>query len=226
MEPTLNYILATDGLSGNLNKLQKEVGVKHRVVHIIRHMKDSKDVVSKVEEYIRHLDSNIIPIVIVSAGSRDVSVDHLGLSHISNSIIRDSNNNLTTYAVDYLKDIFENLKSLVSSRGGKIVFSFLVPCPKEQMYGVSSNSLKIQKALSEIFVNCNDMIDALNDGPTPDIKQFVEVKGRRSCMPARRQKKIRNINYTDGVQPVRKVQVEMLKVLCRYMDILKSMLHE
>ena len=220
----LSFILASDGLTGRINR-QHVVELRKlpsETIHIVKHMGTAQEVVHKAYTFVDRLAEDVVPILVVSAGSRNITVDHHGVKHISNSIINGSNSKFSSYAVSELENSFLSLKQLVINKGGQIAFSFLIPCPSEQMFRVSSNPVKLQKALSEIFVNVNDMICDINEGPTPDIKQFVEARSNaRELMPGRKQKKIKNFKFSsDGIHPVRSTQLLMMDVLCRNFKIM------
>ena len=166
-----------------------------------------------VENFLKN-ENIMMPIVLLSAGNCDLSTKYFPISTLQ----REKYGSMVRKMVQNIMIPLNKLKTVVEERDGRIIVASLIPCPKFQSYEKSKLSEKIQCVFSTAYCTINDEFDEFNEAnllPTPPLKKYMEVSGKRKIYyKDRRQKKIRVGKYkADMVCPETEISKKMTKAL-------------
>lgn len=170
-EDNIQCIFASDGLIGDF---VADIPFEK----IIINDGNMNSICSRTCSYIRTLNPSISPIVIFSAGSMNLSITKFyeEFGRLPTTYFQNKEN--VSYILDTLSKALlgptEKLLSLILERGGRILFTSLIPLPCNFSKDVP---IDIQKVLSEAFIDFNTNIKGLNstvNGYTCYIAREVE----------------------------------------------------
>ena len=175
-EDAIQYILLSDGLTGNCCP-------EGKIIFLYENGGTFEEVAAKGLQYMNSLPKMIKPIILISAGSKDITPEVLCISQ--NSIIGNEDA-IKSYAVTKLTREIKQLMKVVKERNGILTVAPLLPCPASMVYkpprqGVINNEKQsLANFLLDMYCTLNNKIMDLNRSYgmfTPVINSTVEETG-------------------------------------------------
>lgn len=172
-EDKIKYILVSDG------KIGKSCAHEN-IVFLSKEEATLKEAAGLGLHYIDKLPRDIQPIVMIQAGNTDVDPEHAGITE--HSICYKEQEVEDCIRRRFIREM-KTLAEVIKERGGILVITSLIPCPRTQCYETGDNRQyqNMQRILSNLYHTINDEIFHLNADNgvfTPDLKSVVEVSGR------------------------------------------------
>ena len=171
--------------------------------------------------HIHTLPPNKVPLLLLSAGSEDISEEH---ANIEISTVRGDTDKVRDELVDTVIKNIVSVGKKVRELGGKMIVTSLIPRPREQSpeVGINRHKPEIQEILSDAYVAINNRIYRYNKNTGesfPNIKSALEKTGRQGAVyEGRDQSKIvYNKFLRDLVHIKNSTRVKMMRTCVRHL---------